>query len=177
MLHVFVFSAGLLYVGSGYKLWPLGKHVEYATQTEPTGARILKRFFGKMIRRKTGEVVTPLVAGPKGIVLSDEELQQFHRPQALRYFAFGNLIVAVFYSVLGTTGIISIMFFDGALTERVTFSNMIELLQRSLLHSMGAGVALIVDHLMQGTGEILKSRRVKRLPPSTPPPNPVEPAP
>jgi len=135
----------------------------------------MKRFFGRMVRRKAEGVIAPVVDAPKRVALSDEDLQQFHRPQALRLFAIGNLIVAVFYSLLGTIGIISIMFFDGAISERVTFSNMIELLQRSLLHSMGAGIALIVDHLMQGTGEILKSRSSKVLPPSTPAPNPVEP--
>jgi len=122
-------------------------------------------------------MIAPATDGPKRIALSDEELQQFHRPQALRLFAIGNLVVAVFYSLLGTIGIISIMFFDGAISERVTFSNMIELLQRSLLHSMGAGVALVVDHLMHGTGEILKSRSGKTKALSTPAPNPVEPAP
>lgn len=135
----------------------------------------MKRFFGRMLRRKTETEIAPVADGPKRIALSDEELQQFHRPQALRLFAIGNLVVAVFYSMLGTTGIISIMFFDGAISERVTFSNMIELLQRSLLHSMGAGIALIVDHLMHGTGEILKGRNGKTKPPSTPALNPVEP--
>lgn len=128
-----------------------------------------------MVKRKADAAIAPIADGPKRIALSDEELQQFHRPQALRLFAIGNLVVAVFYSLLGTTGIISIMFFDGAISERVTFSNMIELLQRSLLHSMGAGIALVVDHLMHGTGEILKGRSGKSAAPSTPVLNPVEP--
>ncbi len=121
----------------------------------------MKRFLGNMFRRKADAAITPMADGPRRLTLSDEELQQFHRPQALRWFAGGNLVVAVFYSLLGTVGIISIMFFDGAISERVTFSNMIELLQRSLLHSMGAGLALVVDHIMHGTGEILKGRSAK----------------
>ncbi len=135
----------------------------------------MRRWIGNVFRRKAAAAIAPISDRPKRLVLSDEELQQFHRPRALRWFAVGNLGVAVFYSLLGTIGIISIMFFDGAISERVTFSNMIELLQRSLLHSMGAGIALVVDHIMHGTGEILKGRSAdmattpKPLPDTAPP--------
>jgi hypothetical protein len=127
---------------------------------------------GSVFRRKTDAVIAPMAERPKRLALSDEELRQLHRPQALRWFAIGNLVVAVFYSLLGTVGIISIMFFDGAMSERVPLSNMIELLQRSLLHSMGAGIALVVDHIMHGTGEILKGRSTKTVAPVVQPPKP-----
>ena len=138
---------------------------------------LVKRILANVFRRKVDTAVAPIADGPRRLALSDEELRQFHRPQALRWFAIGNLVVAVFYSLLGTIGIVSIMFFDGAISERVTFSNMIELLQRSLLHSMGAGIALVVDHIMHGTGEILKGRTTKPVSttPALPKSDPSEP--
>lgn len=91
--------------------------------------------------------------------VSEEEVRRFHRPRVLKLFAYGNLAVALFYSALGTVGIISIMFFDGAIGQRVAFSDMIELLQRSLLHSAAAGAALIVDHVMAQLTAIVAIRQ------------------
>lgn len=105
----------------------------------------------------------------RGLKLSKEEIHQFHRPKVLKLFAYGNLLVAVFYSILGTTGIIAIMFYDTAIGVRVSFTDMIELLQRSLLHSMGAGVALIFDHIMASIKEIIRMRRAEKIISSMPP--------
>lgn len=95
--------------------------------------------------------------------LSADDIQRFHRPKVLKLFAFGNLAAAVFYSVLGTSGILAIMFLDTAIGQRVAFSDMIDLLERSLMHSVAAGAALIVDHVGHQISDIMRAQAAARL--------------
>lgn len=101
----------------------------------------------------------------KRALLTDEDLGHFHKPWALKAFALLNLAAAIYYGALGSYGIVTIMFFDSAIGTRVNFSDMIDLLQRSLWHNMAAGVALIADHLMQGFKQIMRKRNPQPLPP------------
>jgi len=98
-------------------------------------------------------------------LLNDEDIGHFHKPWALKAFALLNLAAAIYYGALGSYGIVTIMFFDSAIGTRVNFSDMIDLLQRSLWQNLAAGVALIADHLMQGFTQIMRKRNPQPPPP------------
>ena len=112
-------------------------------------------------RKKTADGEKPA----RRALLTDEDMGHFHKPWALKAFALLNLAAAVYYGALGSYGIVTIMFFDTAIGTRVNFSDMIDLLQRSLWHNMAAGVALIADHIMQGFTQIMRKRNPQPLPP------------
>ena len=95
--------------------------------------------------------------------ISAEDLKRFHRPKVLKLFAFGNLAAAIVYSMLGMAGILAIMFMDTAIGQRVAFSDMIDLLERSLMHSVAAGAALIVDHIGHQISDIMRVQAAARL--------------
>lgn len=76
-------------------------------------------------------------------------IAQFHRPWAMRFFAFVNFVIAVYYAGLGSFGILQLMFGGDLISDRITFDDMIQLLGRSLNHSMIAGAVLVADFVME----------------------------
>lgn len=111
----------------------------------------------------------PWTRNPKpGRTLTLEEAALFHRPLALRLFGAVNVVVALFYALLGTYGVLKLMFFPLAAGAGFAINDMILILERSAAHSLLGGAAFAIDFVTNVFARIAARRRDESAKPPRP---------
>ncbi len=89
-----------------------------------------------------------------------ETLLKVHSPWLLVAYALTNIAAALFYGAIGTSKMLEIIYFAEGAQKTISFENTIQLLDRSLMHSAIAGVALLGGHVMTRLGQMSAARAV-----------------